>query len=385
MKYKNIWMTIVILFCLVLTLHLYLKRNNDMYLTNKLNDLDPKILKEYSLDFLKGKLDVDTATHDLENQIQNHEHNNLKEIERLMSEIGLSDTDSWLTLKNVLDTKCKEQFGFSMDSDEFLSFFHANFISDGDTLTRREIENSPFLLSLEFYQECLRDIGSDINEKSSIRDILNRGMKKYRYERFIKPYIDEKTRGVTSKALSPIMTLAIGGPKSPINGKKAQAYAEKWANGHNRYYQHLGENDCTNFVSQCLFNGELVMTYESGQENKSGIVEDKKHWFYIPNKSSHGYAMSTSWIRVNEIKEYLGKTCASGINNDPEDVKKYLQPGFVLLGRNPGWFKSPWQHAVLVTKKNGMFCFCGHSNNRRNEPLKTFTDNFKEYWVIQTY
>ena len=75
------------------------------------------------------------------------------------------------------------------------------------------------------------------------------------------------------------------------NRDKTVAYAKKWAFGRNpKYYNYDNVGgDCTNFISQCLYNGSKVMNYEK-----------TTGWYYI-----NGNNKSPSWTGVEFLYKFI--------------------------------------------------------------------------------
>ncbi len=71
---------------------------------------------------------------------------------------------------------------------------------------------------------------------------------------------------------------------------QAVEYARKWAYGRNPEYYNFDSvgGDCTNFVSQCLYQGSKVMNY------------DKYGWYY-----KNGNNKSASWTGVEYLYKFL--------------------------------------------------------------------------------
>lgn len=74
------------------------------------------------------------------------------------------------------------------------------------------------------------------------------------------------------------------------NRNQAKEYAKKWAYQRNPAYYNYDSvgGDCTNFVSQCIFNGCKTMNY-----NKNG-------WYY-----KNGNDKSPSWTGVEFLSDFL--------------------------------------------------------------------------------
>lgn len=66
---------------------------------------------------------------------------------------------------------------------------------------------------------------------------------------------------------------------------KAQRYADTYALSSNSLYRYWPDNDCTNFVSQCLY---------------AGGMKECDDWYY-----NNALSQSATWIQANQLKEYL--------------------------------------------------------------------------------
>lgn len=75
------------------------------------------------------------------------------------------------------------------------------------------------------------------------------------------------------------------------NRQLANEYAEKWAYGRNPKYLDFATlgGDCTNFISQCLFAGGMIMNYTP-----------TFGWFY-----NNGNSKSPSWTGVEQLYNFL--------------------------------------------------------------------------------
>lgn len=77
----------------------------------------------------------------------------------------------------------------------------------------------------------------------------------------------------------------------PYDREKAVAYAHKWAYGRNPKYYDYSEvgGDCTNFVSQCIYEGSGIMNYRPIYG-----------WYYISGNNK-----SPSWTGVEYLYNFL--------------------------------------------------------------------------------
>jgi hypothetical protein len=132
------------------------------------------------------------------------------------------------------------------------------------------------------------------------------------------------------------------------NRLKAVQYAERWWNSYNPAYKKF-ENDCTNFISQCLHIGGAPMR---GYPNRgAGWWLQKNNWSY-------------SWAVANSLKLYLANS-KSGLR-----AREVSSPNQLLLGdvicydfEGDGRFN----HNTIVTGKdaNGMPLVNAHTYNSR--------------------
>ncbi|MBV7509205.1 amidase domain-containing protein [Bacillus sp. sid0103] len=132
------------------------------------------------------------------------------------------------------------------------------------------------------------------------------------------------------------------------NRLKAVQYAERWWNSYNPAYKKF-ENDCTNFISQCLHSGGAPMR---GYPNKgAGWWLQNHNWSY-------------SWAVANSLKSYLANS-KSGLR-----ARQVSSPDQLLLGdvicydfEGDGRFN----HNTIVTGKDayGMPLVNAHTYNSR--------------------
>ena len=90
------------------------------------------------------------------------------------------------------------------------------------------------------------------------------------------------------------------------NRKKAIEYAKQWAFARNPKYYNFDSvgGDCTNFISQCLYEGSKVMNYTKDTG-----------WYYI-----NGNQKSPSWTGVEFLYRFLVKN--KGLGPYGEEVQK---------------------------------------------------------------
>ncbi|MDF2854427.1 MAG: hypothetical protein K0Q87_278 [Neobacillus sp.] len=149
------------------------------------------------------------------------------------------------------------------------------------------------------------------------------------------------------------------------NRLKAVQYAERWWNTYNPAYQKF-ENDCTNFISQCLHAGGAPMR---GYPNRgSGWWYRNKNWSY-------------SWSVAHALRLYLGNS-KSGLRTREVSSPDQLLLGDVICYDFEG--DGRYNHNTIVTGKDafGMPLVNAHTYNSRQrywayEDSSAYTPNIK--------
>jgi hypothetical protein len=160
------------------------------------------------------------------------------------------------------------------------------------------------------------------------------------------------------------------------NRPGAVAYAGKWWNGFNPKYQNF-ENffgipfwnlgDCTNFVSQALYEGGRWVMKGAYDNKASDIV-----WWYDPNVNAtvanitYIGAQSYTWAGALNLWNFLNKTGrATPVNRSSLlDIGDIVQVDF---GQGSGL-----SHTMLVTHKrssDGMIYLAGHTKAHYQMPI----------------
>ncbi|MCK0470428.1 amidase domain-containing protein [Halalkalibacter sp. APA_J-10(15)] len=121
--------------------------------------------------------------------------------------------------------------------------------------------------------------------------------------------------------------------RATYDRRKAVQYAERWWNDYNPQYEKF-ENNCTNFISQCLRAGGAEMR---GFSNRS------KGWWY------NGRTWSYSWSVANAMRWYLSGA-NSGLRGEERARAELLEPGDVICYDFNG--NGSWQHTTIVVAKD---------------------------------
>ena len=140
----------------------------------------------------------------------------------------------------------------------------------------------------------------------------------------------------------------------PYNRAAAVAYARRWALGRNAEFYDFSKlgGDCTNFASQCIYEGSAVMNFTP-----------VFGWYYLSASNR-----TPSWTGVRYLYEFL-------INNDSvgpfarEVSPNEAMPGDVVqLGRANGEF----YHTPVITAVRPYILVAAHSNDALDRPLSTY-------------
>lgn len=114
---------------------------------------------------------------------------------------------------------------------------------------------------------------------------------------------------------------------------EAVRYAERWWNDYNPQYKKF-ENNCTNFISQCLRAGGAPMT---------GYPKRNKGWWFQSNNWSY------SWAVAHAFRWYLSGA-KSGLRTKEESSPEQLIKGDVICYDFDG--DGRWQHSTIVVAKD---------------------------------
>lgn len=162
------------------------------------------------------------------------------------------------------------------------------------------------------------------------------------------------------------------GRASTYNSGKAAKYANGWAKINNpRYYQY--ENDCANFVSQCLWHGGLKMDdqWYSFRKNRPLPLLPAAQLIAMlfHNNSSYDWDVSRTWRSAQDLAQYLtDKEYATQFDlHGPDDIPKAIEAG-AKLG-DPMFYNdeasTPIDHAMIITLiDKGDIFYSAHSISR---------------------
>lgn len=150
-----------------------------------------------------------------------------------------------------------------------------------------------------------------------------------------------------------------------FNRLQAVRYAERWWGSHNPEYK-LFENDCSNFISQCLRAGGAPM---HGQFNKH------QGWWYAHNQ------WSLSWAVAHALRWYLSSP-ENLIGAVAVENPEQLMPGDIICYDFEG--DGRYDHSTIVTQKDaeGMPLVNAHTTDSRHrywsyEDSTAWTENIQ--------
>ncbi|MGN0732900.1 MAG: amidase domain-containing protein [Emergencia sp.] len=159
----------------------------------------------------------------------------------------------------------------------------------------------------------------------------------------------------------------------------AANYATTYAKVYNRAVYPVYGSDCTNFVSQCLKAGGIPTV---GTNSTTGTYASTTKWYckctYDPGANAANarqYAVTTSWIRVSDFNTYMTsvakdksyKSTMAGLYNNCR-VGDVVQ----LVSSTSGTA----YHTVIISKRDSTTAYyCGHSSDKKNEPISTIFSN----------
>ena len=148
----------------------------------------------------------------------------------------------------------------------------------------------------------------------------------------------------------------------PYNRDRAVEYAQRWALSRNPLFYDFtgGGGNCTNFVSQCLLAGSLVMD-----------PTETFGWYYVDVENR-----APSWTGVREFYEFM-----CGVGDFPpklerqapfceEVMRERVEIGDIVQLAN---MRGNFYHSLLVSGfADGDILVCAQSNDALNRPLSTY-------------
>lgn len=181
-------------------------------------------------------------------------------------------------------------------------------------------------------------------------------------------------------------------PSDGYDVLKAVAYAEQYALAHNEAYP-LFEQNCTNFVSQCLVAGGISMQgiVNVSDSERLLLSGDGKKWFSISEHNKEEgrwyYSTSATFVNTEAFLDYFTETCGYPLSKyeNTYDGKlqcyKELAAGDVMILYDQGGAVA---HIGLVTGLGDYNAyFCANTNAQLHYSVFNVNDNvYPAYGVI---
>lgn len=392
-KFLSVVFAIILIFQ-ISPVHAFTVSNNTLSTQelNALNFYDKELCNNQQVISLKNSNQLDGFIKKLNDEYNVLEHQDYLDKMEIMSlwEITADDTfkDIAVMAQTYLDNHCG---GIIIGTKEFNEYVENSLLGDGDGIFRRAQENKefgPLYLYMCLYYEQLKN-------NTDYLDVIKSGSRNKGFEELtiseiiqydFKYNFSETTIPIILREYSNSVLENSRNAWPRLSDEKIEEYARRHAESpNNANYINLGDEDCTNFVSQALFYGYLPKTYiNPNDKNHDGYVDTEDRWFYFNNNSNSGYSISTSWVRVVELYNYLAPHYATYEARANSNVNPYLNKGFVLQGKP---LIGGYRHSVIVTHhpETGQLSYCAHSNPRKDAAISIFYDGFYKCRVIQTY
>jgi hypothetical protein len=152
--------------------------------------------------------------------------------------------------------------------------------------------------------------------------------------------------------------------------RAAAAYADKWALGNNPQYWSSSDNDCANFVSQCLAAGGLRPLQDPGRE-----------WY------ANGTDFpTTAWVNcVAQLRSLSarGQSHARYIVRTSRARPRDWATGDIVYLGNTVAGEPEWQHVIIcVGRSGGTWIYDSHTTAHRREPLSIW---YPEHFSLIRY
>lgn len=208
----------------------------------------------------------------------------------------------------------------------------------------------------------------------------------------LQDFVDTIVPQLLREALKVLKQLGFEFPNDPLwptlDQKAIVDYAHKYAKKYNPEYRvPTSGSDCTNFVSQALYAGGLSMNPSSIRGTNPGTNTTTEEWYYYNSPSAtadtpyeYAVAVSTSWVRVEDLYTYLAPHYDTVTSTNDNDVRANLQEGYVIQG---GPLVGRYEHSSIVTKKNDKWCYTAHTNDRKDRDMKHYFNAYDKFRIIK--
>lgn len=370
----------------------------------KLNAISPELAENEVIIKLKEADVLTNFINEIEIAYATEKSDSLKYGQQQLQEWGISLNDE---VKDIylLARECLDSYydGLDITSKVFHDFAFENYNNGFLELYSKANENIYFA-SLYVYisiycQNVNEDVyddtmtlklsSYDINSLDEVlinEDFLKMSMEDVLIDDFTSDFIN-KDVNIKLKEYEVSISKASYDYFPQLDGLAIEYYAETFGKDPNTSSCHYIENgNCTNFVSQALFFGGLPTQKISSDSSQNGYVDTTDRWFYYINDSESGFSCSTSWVRVEDLYDYLAPYYGTLATYSEDTISNYLNIGFVLQGRK--FLNLNYSHSVIIVENDEdvyELLYAANTNNTSDEDLSVFYDSFYRYRVIQTY
>ena len=133
--------------------------------------------------------------------------------------------------------------------------------------------------------------------------------------------------------------------------------------GYNKRFPYLKKGDCTNFASQCLWQGGIPMT-----------------WCWYCYNTEWGYEFTHSWSVVLKQRKYIKKTIVAkttriNCNVSVESIKQYIKKNNPKVGDIIYFHakeKNKFTHTAIISKVTGnKIEYAAHSDSHIKKSIRT--------------
>lgn len=319
--------------------------------------------------------------------------NNIETAEYLNSS-NLKETDTVYDLKIKSKKLSKYYYNVVLDSDDFLNLTNKLMVDENYGISEKARKDSNFrplyLYMCLLYDNSFNNFFFGKYSFDNDNDLKMVTLKEIDRKDFENDFSKTYSSILVDKFIE--KNNIKFNPNFPkLNGDLIQNYAGKFAKKHNSYYHTWLAGDCTNFASQCLLAGSLPMVSNQSDIRQKGVVNAKDRWFYYNKGGNNNYAVSTSWIRVEELYNYVAPNYPHLVRKKGSEMTPFLNKGFLLQGKRRWSFR--WNHSVIVTFRQiepsdpieKRVTYCAHTNDSRFKDINEFYKGFDKYRAVQVY
>lgn len=211
---------------------------------------------------------------------------------------------------------------------------------NGMSLSDERIDVMRLTLNLEGASWIITRVEMPAFERHKLNRLNSEGQK-HANRQAPKPLLNRDILNMNTRMKRPV----------PYHRDKAVQYAERWWNESSSRFLSF-ENDCTNYVSQCLLAGGAPMNYTGKRETGwwyKGMLNGQEAWSY-------------SWAVANSLESLLSHS-ESGLRAERVKHPTELQLGDIIIYDWDG--DGQYQHVSIVTAfdRSGMPLINAHTAN----------------------